>query len=111
MEEERDLLNHFINEAEVVYINAKLSASQQLAWKSEEDQSKKKLLKEELVPKEYHNFLHLFDKKTLERFPQSRPYNHKIEIEEGFVPTSTKIYPLTQNEDEAAKKFVEDSLA
>jgi len=111
VEEERDLLNHFINEAEVVYINAKLSTSQQLAWKFEEDQSKKKLPKEELVPKEYHAFLHLFDRKTSECFPPSWPYNHKIELKEGFVPTSTKIYPLTQKEDEAAKKFVEDNLA
>ena len=106
VEEERDILNHVINEAEVIYINAKMSTSQQLAWKSDEDQSKKKLLEEELISKEYHNFLHFSDKKTLECFPPSRPYNHKIELKEEFVPRSTKSYPLMQKEDEAAKKFV-----
>ena len=93
----------------MVYINAKTSST--IAWKSTEDQTKKKLPKKGLVPKEYCDFLHLFDKKTSESFPPSQPYYHKIELKEGFVPTSTKIYPLTQKEDEAAKKFMEENLA
>ena len=107
---EIDEVEDFVEEELIVEINSKNSTSQILAWKSEEDVEKKKLPKEQLVPSEYHDFLHLFDKKTSERFPKSTVYDHKIELKEGFIPKTTKLYPLTVKEDEVAKKFVEDNL-
>ena len=107
---EIDEVEDFVEEELSVEINSKNSTSQILAWKSEEDVEKKKLPKEQLVPSEYHDFLHLFDKKTSERFPKSTVYDHKIELKEGFIPKTTKLYPLTVKEDEVAKRFVEDNL-
>ena len=49
VDEERELLNHFVNEVEVVHINAKTSASQQLAWKSEEDKPRKSLFLKSII--------------------------------------------------------------
>jgi len=50
-----------------LYIQAKATAATTLA------QQEKKIVipLEELVPKEYHAYLHLFDKKSSERFPES----------------------------------------
>ena len=50
-EEERFLCIQFIEKQMEIEINAKNSTSQILAWKSEVDKEKKKLLMEELVPK------------------------------------------------------------
>ncbi len=38
---------------------------------------------EELVPKEYHDFLPLFQKKMAEKLPPHRPIDHKIPLQEG----------------------------
>ena len=49
-------------------------------------------------------------KKTSDHFPISWPWDHKIELKEGFEPKSFKVYPLTPKEDEATKVFIEDNL-
>jgi hypothetical protein len=36
---------------------------------------------EEVIPKEYHEFLLLFSKVTAEKLPPYRPYNHKIKLQ------------------------------
>ena len=77
---------------------------------TEEDVEKKKLPKEQLVPSEYHDYLHLLNKKTFKQFSASTVYDHKIELKEDFILKTTKLYPLTVKEDKVAKKFVEGSL-
>jgi hypothetical protein len=41
---------------------------------------------EEVILKEYHEFLLLFSKVMAETLPPHRPYNHKIKLQEGFTP-------------------------
>ena len=51
---------------------------------------------EELVPQEFHEFLDVFDKQRLERLPQHRPHDLKIDLLEGAeVPPPGKLYQLT----------------
>ena len=41
---------------------------------------------EELVPKEYHQYLKVFSKEEVERMPIRKPWNHVIETTKGFDP-------------------------
>ena len=45
---------------------------------------KLELTPEKIVPKEYHEFLDVFNKEKANHFPEPRPYNHKIEMKSGF---------------------------
>jgi predicted aspartyl protease len=49
---------------------------------------------EEVIPKEYHEFLLLFSKVIAETLPPHRPYDHKIKLQEGFTPLFGPIYSL-----------------
>ena len=53
-------------------ISMELAAKENLA-------KQEKLLKEQ-VPQELHDYLSVFDKKTAERFPESRPWDRAIDL-------------------------------
>ena len=74
-----------------LYIQAKATAATTLA----QQEKKVAIPLEELVPKEYHAYLHLFDKKSSERFPKSRSWDHKIEMKADFQPKVFKKYNLS----------------
>ncbi len=48
-----------------------------------------------MLPPEYHTWKDVFEKKVSERVPESRSWDHKIELCEDFVPKKGKIYPLS----------------
>jgi hypothetical protein len=50
---------------------------------------------EEVIPKEYHEFLPLFSKIITETPPPHRLYDHKIKLQDGFTPTFRPIYSLS----------------
>jgi hypothetical protein len=53
---------------------------------------------EEVIPKEYHEFLPLFSKVVVETLPLYRPYSHKIKSQDGFTPPFRPIYSLSREE-------------
>jgi hypothetical protein len=59
---------------------------------------------------EYHEYLDIFSKEKAHRFPESRPWDHKIEMKEGFEPKSFKNYNLTPAEQIKLNKFLEENL-
>ena len=63
------------------------------------------------VPPEYHRWLSVFDEKAASRLPEHKPYDHGIDLKEGFIPKVSKIYPMTPEEEELLKKFLEENLA
>jgi len=65
---------------------------------------------ESLVPKEYHEYQSVFEKTASERFPEKRPWDHKIDLKPEFVPKKSKIYPMNQKEEEEMNKFIDDNL-
>jgi len=65
---------------------------------------------EELVPKEYHAYLHLFDKKSSEQFPESRSWDHKIKMKADFEPKVFKKYNLSPIEQRELDKFIDENL-
>ena len=60
-----------------------------------ENRKKEKKTDKELIPKEYHKYLDVFSEEKVARFPESRSWDHNIEMKEGFEPKSFKNYNLT----------------
>jgi hypothetical protein len=76
----------------------------------EENSKKTDKTDEQLVPVEYHKYLDIFSEEKAHRFPESRPWNHKIKIKEGFEPKSFKNYNLTPAEQLELDKFLKENL-
>jgi hypothetical protein len=53
---------------------------------------------EQLIPKEYHECIPLFDKVFAERLPPHRLYDHIITQQDGFTPPLGPIYSLWREE-------------
>ena len=62
------------------------------------------------VPSEYHEFADVFSKTKAEILPPHRPYDLKINLEEGAQPPVGPIYSLSASEQEALKEFIEENL-
>jgi len=62
------------------------------------------------VPSEYHEFADIFSKTKAEILPPHRPYDLKINLEEGAQPLVGPIYSLSASEQEALKEFIEEKI-
>ena len=71
---------------------------------------KPELTLEEIVPKEYHEFLDVFDEEKANCFPEPQPYDHKIEMKSGFQPKAFKGYNLTPEEQIELDKLLKENL-
>ena len=60
---------------------------------------------EELVPKEYHQYLKVFSKEELERMPIRKPWDHMIELKDIFKPKKGRLIPLSHEEQEKVKRI------
>ena len=65
---------------------------------------------EEMVPRQFHKYLKVFEKKELERMLMRKAWDHAIDLREGFMPKKGKIYPLLRVEREEVQEFVKDQL-
>ena len=83
--------------------------SQQLAEK--EYQKKEICPVEEIVPNQYHEYLHVFSKEASERLPEHRPYDHAIELVPDARMFHSKVYPLSPSEQTELDKFLNENLA
>jgi len=63
------------------------------------------------VPSDYHEFADVFDKGKASQLPPHRPYDLKIDLEEGSAPPLGTIYPLSPVELEALRKFLDENIA
>ena len=93
---------------EEIWINAKTNVAMELAIK--ENEKKPDALAKELVLKDLHDFLDVFDEERAGRLPKSQPWDHKIEMKEGFEPKSFKNYNLTPVEQIELDKFLKENL-
>ena len=76
----------------------------------EDNKKKTEKLDEELIPKEYHEYLDVFSEEKAAQFPESKPWDHKIEMKEGFKPKSFKNYNLTPVEQLELDNFLKENL-
>jgi hypothetical protein len=67
---------------------------------------------EEMIPERYHKYIKdIFEEETFQnKLPPRRPWDHAIDMEEGWVPESTKAYPLGPEEQEEMKSFIQTNL-
>ena len=91
-----------------VWIQTKTSNS--IEFHLQHDDKKEDLPLDEQIPMEYHEFLDVFDEDKTDRFPESRPWDHKIELKDEFQPKSFKAYNLTTEEQMELDKFLEENL-
>src|SRR5882724_749745 len=63
------------------------------------------------IPEEYHNFADVFSKSKAGKLAEHRPYDLKINLDEGTAPPFGPIYSLSQEELAALRKFIDDNLA
>jgi hypothetical protein len=99
--------NSLDKEEPELLIRAKTTMSQTLAQKIE---PKPKKTLEELVPDYCMDYREVFEKKASERFPESRPYDHAIDLKTDFIPKNCKIYPLSPAEQILQDEFIEENL-
>ncbi len=62
------------------------------------------------VPAEYHDFANVFSDSLSEKLPEHRPYNLKINIEEGTSPPLGPIYSLSESGLKALCEFIDNNL-
>jgi len=65
---------------------------------------------EEMVPRRFHKYLKVFEKKDSERMLTRKAWDCAIDLREGFVPKKGKIYPLSRVKREEVQEFVKDQL-
>jgi len=90
-----------------IVIRAKTSISQSLAH---EAKTIEKRSFEELVPKEYREYQSVFEKTASKQFPESCPWDHRIDLKPDFIPKKAKTYPLSVEEEKEMNKFIDDNL-
>ncbi len=62
------------------------------------------------VPEEYREFADVFNKAKADTLPEHRPYDLKIELEDGAVPPLGPIYSLSQLELDTLREYIEENL-
>ena len=92
---------------DTTWINSKSTTATRI---QAEINQQKVLPLEEQIPKEFHEFLDVFSEEKAARFPESRTWDHKIELKETFVPKSFKTYNLTPEEQSELDKFLKEIL-
>ena len=86
----------------------KINVATELAIK--ENSKKEEKMDKQLVPEEFHEYLDIFSEEKAHRFPETRPWDHKIGMKEGFEPKSFKNYNLTPAEQLELDKFLKENL-
>ena len=64
----------------------------------------------ENVPEEYHDFADVFNKAKADTLALHRPYDLKINLEEGISPPVGPMYSLSQLELETLREFIKEHL-
>ena len=102
------ILLELLTTEDEVWINTKMNMATSLA--AEANSKKPELTPKQLVPKEYHKYLDVFDEEKANHYPESRPWDHKIEMKTGFKPKLFKTYNLTPEEQTELDKFLKENL-
>jgi hypothetical protein len=105
---EEDKLGVYIELLETDVWIHKTNITTELAIK--ENSKKLDKMDEQLVPAEYCEYLDIFSKEKAHCFPESRPWDHKIKMKEGFEPKLFKNYNLTLAEQIKLDKFLKENL-
>ena len=62
------------------------------------------------IPEDYHEFRDVFSKSASSKLPLNRPYDLKIELEDGAQPPIGRMYSLSKKELTALRQFLDENL-
>ena len=79
--------------------------------KKEQETEDNPIKLQEIIPRQYHDFLKLFLKKEANKLPPHRYVDHTIEIEEGKKPLFGPLYSMSEAELRALKQDLEQNLS
>jgi hypothetical protein len=97
------------NPSERLWCTAGYTYLAALAEKAGEGKRKRSF--NEIVPKEYHQYAHVFSESDSARLPEHKPYDHAIDLKPDTPETlRLKIYPMPVNEQEELDRFLEEHL-
>ena len=63
------------------------------------------------IPKEYHRFLDVFNKKKASILPPNRSYDHQIKLQQGAAMRNCPSYTMSHDRLEKVKEYIDDMLA
>jgi len=63
---------------------------------------------EDMVPKRFHRWLKVFRKQELEQMPVCKTWDYAIDLQEEFIPTKGRIYPLSRIKREEVQVLVDN---
>src|SRR3979490_3149819 len=106
--EDRDRLFVVFVEDNYEEIGTGSTISQQLAQNASELTPTRSF--EDLVPKPYQEFKDVFSKEFFDKLPPRKPWDHAIELIPGAKSFSTKVYPMSPNEQRELDAFLEENL-
>jgi hypothetical protein len=92
------------------FIRATATTSQRLAEAFTRNSTPPKSFRES-VPSQLHDFEDVFSKISFDALPDRKPWDHAIELESRAKASSTKVYPLSPNEQTELDAFIEENLA
>ena len=95
-------------QSDAAFIRASSTVSQRLAEASERQRMQRSW--KESVPTAYHDFQKVFLKESFDELPQQRKWDHAIELVPGAEPSSTKLYPMSPNEQDELDRFLDENL-
>src|SRR5277367_6027360 len=109
IDDEDELLLAYIQSKNIadLWVN-KTNIATELAKKDAEKKETKTL--EEMVPPELMEYKAVFDEVEASRFPESRPWDHAIDLKDDFVPKDCPIYPLSLPEQGKLQDSIDDNL-
>jgi len=95
------------NERHIISVHKTTTATELAAQATDQT----KCTWQEQVPEPYHQFGKVFSDKESTRFPESRPWDHAIDLlPEAPVTLNCKVYPLAEGQQDALDKFLEEHL-
>ena len=91
-----------------VCINIKTSNA--IEFHLQHNEKKDDIPLEQQIPEAYHTYLNVFNERKADRFPKQQPWDHKIELKDGFQPKSFKTYNLTPEEQKDLDSWTKENL-
>ena len=91
-------------------IEVKRIAEEWEIWDDDEEVAKSEAEAKKLVPERFHRWIKVFGKKQSERMPTQKIWDHVIDMKEGFVLKKEKVYPLSREEREEVREFIQEQL-
>ena len=91
-----------------LWINAK--STNAMTIQAETNLKKLMVPLKDQIPKEFHELLDVFSKKSAAQFPKPRSWDHKIKLKDTFIPKSFKMYNLTPAEQIKLDNFLKGNL-